>query len=626
MPNLFPDYEMWVDLTTNSIGHRFSTSKEWDALDKAVREYSLDPDNDSLFINLKTATDAFVAKKTAADGVLETSRDEKGMITALRKYVEANPPEMSERELEAAREVIRANKHVLFRTLTNAEIRYKASKKLEMAKTLAEDAKDFRDNLMEIPQVADAAERIQSRFSRPASSAPPAPAQPPGFANPLAGMFKAEWDRMIREICSLGESVPDMILNELKELVGRQVFDAISSAIPYLGTIKEGAAVMNHLKSIATHEVNLYRVRNSKVYVRPGDVEAAFDCVVELLKNERVDLGIELAGSTTTFLAGVGTLGADGGAAQVVTSLAVSGAKLIRTIHSFVSDHIAMTKTNRMLKSAEGAHIPLLETISKFPLLGAYVINKLETSTILELNIMEINQPFFKFMTEHYNRKVESLHTSVARILEESRFEILQIEHARIEEIRLRRSFAESLQQQLTRALQNREYKKNMDAVIRDIPAAAARFHFRQVARQLAEKASILETMLLANMELEREMAALIDIRAMREQREAEINLNKALARSVKNALNTYKDQTTGFRALITSQSDESTAAISAMNSIVNSQNATDLRKLRRLVEYLLKINSKVPEGFHPGMRQLKNPSRLHGLLNSAYQSVMIAR
>jgi hypothetical protein len=658
MPRIFPTEEQWNELAVKTLKQRFRSSTEWDNLDAAVRAYARDQGNDALFQNLKTATEAFVAVKTRADGVFETTRDSNGSITALRAYVADNPPLISEEATEAAKEIIRANKQALFRTLTTAEIRYKSAKKLEMAKSLAEDASEFKDSLMEIPQVASAAESVQGRIqsslpsfgsstssvqggasmnglsSTVSGALPSIPgnvgAQAAGLASQMSGsMFKMDWDRIIRDICSVGEAIPDIVIHEIKEIIGRQLFDAISSAIPYLGTIKEGAAVMNHLKTIAMHEVNTLRVKSARVYTRPGDVQAAINAVIQMLNSERVDLGIDLAGSSATFAAGIGTLGADGGAVQVITSVAVTGAKLIRTIHSFVADHLAMTKTNKMLKSAAGANMPLLETLISFPLLGAYVISTLETSTILELNIMDINQPFFKFLTEHNNKKIETIRTSAVRILEESRFEITQTEQVRLDEIRKRQAFASSLQLQLEEALARR----NMNAVIRDIPAAAAKFQerrearaahvakFTPIAQEAASKLSLLEIMLLANMELEREMAALIDIRAMREQREAEITRNKALAARVQTVLETYKSQTSGFRALITSQSDESTAAIAAMNSLITAQTYGDLNKFRQLVEYLLKVSSRLPEGLNPSLRQLKNPSRLHGLLSPAYQS-----
>lgn len=633
MPQSFPTLEMWDQLQTKTFAHFFRSSREWDNLDAAVRAFSVDQSNEELFQRLKTATEAFVRLKTKQDGVMRTTRDTKGVITALRAYVSENPLEMSDSAIEAAKEVIRANKQALFRTLASAEIRYKSGKKLEMAKALKDDATDFKDSLMEIPQVASAADSLQ-RNSSVSGVMPSIPGnigtQASNMASQVSGsMMKMDWDRIIRDICSVGESIPDVVLHELKEILGRQLFDSISSAIPYLGTIKEGAAVMNSLKTIAMHEVNTYRVHSTRSYARPGDVQSSIDAMLRVLDSERVDLGIELAGSSATFAAGIGTLGADGGAVQVITSVAVTGAKLLRTIYSFVADHVAMTKTNQMLKSAGGTHMTLLETLHKFPMLGAHVIKTLETSTVLEINIMEINQPFFKYMTEQNNQKIQTIRATACRIIEDSRFEILQIEQARLTYERNKQDFASTLQQQLSDAIN----KRNMNAVIRDIPAAAARFQerrdakaahvakFTPIAREAASKLSLLEIMQLANMELEREMAALIDIRAMEEDRQNEIRRNKALAVRVQTVLETYKSQTSGFRSLITSQSDESTAAIAALNSLISATSYTDLMQFRKLVEYLLKVSSKVPQGMNSGLKQLKDPSRLHGLLNPAYQN-----
>jgi len=658
MPRSFPTLEMWDQLQTKTFAHRFRSSTEWDNLDAAVRAFSVDQSNEELFQRLKTATEAFVRLKTAQDGVMRTTRDTNGVITALRAYVSENPLEMSDSAIEAAKEVIRANKQALFRTLASAEIRYKSGKKLEMAKALKDDATDFKDSLMEIPQVASAADSLQRRLPGSSPSASSSSSMIPGssafsgigssvsgvmpsipgnigtqasnMASQVSGsMMKMDWDRIIRDICSVGESIPDVVLHELKEILGRQLFDSISSAIPYLGTIKEGAAVMNSLKTIAMHEVNTYRVHSTRSYARPGDVQSSIDAMIRVLNSERVDLGIELAGSSATFAAGIGTLGADGGAVQVITSVAVTGAKLLRTIYSFVADHVAMTKTNQMLKSAGGTHMTLLETLHKFPMLGAHVIKTLETSTVLEINIMEINQPFFKYMTEQNNQKIQTIRATACRIIEDSRFEILQIEQARLTYERNKQDFASTLQQQLSDAIN----KRNMNAVIRDIPAAAARFQerrdakaahvakFTPIAKEAASKLSLLEIMQLANMELEREMAALIDIRAMEEDRQNEIRRNKALAVRVQTVLETYKSQTSGFRSLITSQSDESTAAIAALNSLISATSYTDLMQFRKLVEYLLKVSSKVPQGMNSSLKQLKDPSRLHGLLNPAYQN-----
>jgi hypothetical protein len=219
-------------------------------------------------------------------------------------------------------------------------------------------------------------------------------------------------------------------------------------------------------------------------------------------------------------------------------------------------------------------------------------------------------------------------------MIEDSRFEIVQSDLATLTYERNKQKFASTLQQQLLDAINKREInKRKMNAVIRDIPAAAARFQerrdaktahvakFTPVAREAASKLSLLEIMQLANMELEREVAALVDIRAMEENRQNESRRNKALAVRVQGVLETYKGQTSGFRSLITSQSDESTAAVAALNSFVNATSHAELLRFRELVEYLLKVGTKAPQGMGPALKQLKDPSRLHGLLNPAYQS-----
>jgi len=629
MYGVFPTVEQWDALNKKTLQHRLKSSTQWDDLDRAVRAFSVDQTSDEKFRQLKAATEAFVRVKTRADGVFHTSRDVTGIISALREYVAENPPSVTATEQAAIREVILANKKALFRGLTGSEIRYKPKQRTEMAKTLKEDAEEFKDSLLEVPAIAKKAESASSSVS--GSVRPATPASLPGGG--AAAQLKNTWDQIIREACSIGDAIPDAVLTELKSIIGQQLFNNLSSAIPYLGTIKEGAAVMTHLKNIAIHERTTYLVRSSTAWTRPGDVQAAVDAMVRTLESERIDLGIELAGSSATFAAGIGTLGADGGTLQVVTSLATTGAKLIRTIYVFVSQHVAMTQANTALKTAAGARMPLLETLHKFPFLGAHAIAVLETSTILDINIADLNQPFFKYLAEDMNRRIETVRTTARRILDDSRFEIVNVDLADAELIRARDTFLDSLQDQLNKALHDRDVRlnrKKMDAVIRDIPAAAAKFQerrdraaheaqFKSIAREAAGKISLLEMLVLANLELEAEMAALIDIRAMEEQRQAELRRNKALATHVQSALKSYKEQTTGFRRFTTRQSDESTAAVQVLSGMVASQSFGDLSRLRQTTEYLLRIMSSVPSGVPRGLSQLKEGSRLHGLLSPAY-------
>jgi hypothetical protein len=87
----------------------------------------------------------------------------------------------------------------------------------------------------------------------------------------------------------------------------------------------------------------------------------------------------------------------------------------------------------------------------------------------------------------------------------------------------------------------------------------------------------------------------------------------------VKQALATYRDQTTGFKSLVTRQSTESTAAIAELTSLVSSTSVQDLSKLQATVEYLLKKPVTDAAAVNRSLAPLKQPSRLFDLLNPAY-------
>jgi|688.fasta_scaffold206510_1 hypothetical protein len=618
----FPTIQMWDEkLKTNKTF--LWSSQAWKDLDAAFRAFSADQTNDALFEKLKTATEAFARKKQGKP----STRLQKGVFEDLSRFVSEEYGAITGEAADSVAEIIRDNKQVLFRALAGAQIAYKSGKRFEMMRQLHGDGEAFKGSL----------DQLKNR------NAPPPPAPSPTIPN-----LPGKWNEIIKETCAVGEAVPDAVISELKTMLGEQLFSGISSAIPVLGTIKEGAAVVTCLQGIASHCKNISTIKSQKKeYTRPGGVDASIDAMMEVLKGQKVDLGIELAGATATFGAGLGdiaTLGLDGGAGQIGASVAVTGAKLLRTIYSFVADHRAMTKTNEMLRSAGSNPMTLVQILKEFPMLGAHVISVLSTSSILEMNIADLHEPFFKYFAEFNRTKIEPIISTARNIVSNSRFEVLRIQLAVNEYEQDRAKFFSTLQQQLSDAINKRaeikqikQNKQNMNAVIKNIPAEAAKFQerrdkaahdkaahkakFTPIAEEAASKLSLLEMMHHANMELESEMARLINIRAMREDRENESRRNKALAVRVQSVLETYKSQTSGFRSLITSQSDESTAAITAMNSLVNATSDAELTRFRNLVEYLLKISTKVPQGMNSGLKQLKDPSRLHGLLNRAYQS-----
>ncbi|MFM8464143.1 MAG: hypothetical protein ACKOA0_08610, partial [Burkholderiaceae bacterium] len=114
---------------------------------------------------------------------------------------------------------------------------------------------------------------------------------------------------------------------------------------------------------------------------------------------------------------------------------------------------------------------------------------------------------------------------------------------------------------------------------------------------------------------------------AEQQQRAAAVLQEKNLAKlrvlqqKVKQVLATYRDQTTGFKSMITRQSKESTDAIAALTPLVSSTSVQDMSLLQGLVEYLLKKPLSDSAPMMNKLVPLKQPSRLYDLLHPAYMS-----
>jgi uncharacterized sporulation protein YeaH/YhbH (DUF444 family) len=139
----------------------------------------------------------------------------------------------------------------------------------------------------------------------------------------------------------------------------------------------------------------------------------------------------------------------------------------------------------------------------------------------------------------------------------------------------------------------------------RELAERQARELAAQQARQLAEQQA-------------RELAEQQQ-RAAAALQEKNLAKLRVLQQKVKQALATYRDQTTGFKSMITRQSKESTEAIAALTPLVSSSSAQDMSKLQGLVEFLLKKPITDEDFARPNLSRLKQPSRLYDLLHPAY-------
>jgi hypothetical protein len=278
-----------------------------------------------------------------------------------------------------------------------------------------------------------------------------------------------------------------------------------------------------------------------------------------------------------------------------ITNAAVSVAKLIYTIRNFVADHIMMTRANKILGMMDTSDNQLLEIMEKFPFIGAHLIATIETSTLIEICGYEINDPFYQLTVRSYNNQLASLRESARDIILNSRFEIVITNDRESEATRK----ALNIASRRAKDLSTQRTRELVDERQRELAAQKAKILAEQQARDLADH--------------QKKMAAFA---ALQEKNLAKL---RVLQKNVKQALATYRDQTTGFKSMITRQSKESTDAIAELTSLTSSTSVQDLSKLQTTVEYLLKKPITDGASVNRLLAPLKQPSRLYDLLHPAY-------
>jgi hypothetical protein len=610
---MLPSYEIWSELTQASIS---SGSNEWKALDAAYKDYSKNPDMQSNRERLETALNTFDQEKIKKYGSAKSDRDAKGALTALRRYLQKKPVELSAVDLRSIDELGWGQRNLIFRALVGARIRYKKGSPLDMAKKLKDDGGDFADKLKEIMP-----------SSSSGGQAPPVGQHVMSAAEQQANSI---WQGILQSITGIAGDLQADAMNALIQAVGQSTYNTIATTIPVLGTVQNGLNILTNLKGIADNELAKHRVDKNRIYTRPGDVQVAINNIQEILSARRVELGIDLAGSVISFSADVASMGIAG----PILGVAQTAAKLVNTIYNFVSDHVAMTRANEKIDEALRSRRLLIDVMNSFPFLGAYALTIAETSTILEFCVLEIGDPFHMILIEYYRSKCDDIISQARSIVTQSRFEIVGISRPDAAILEAHNRLKDNLNEKLQRAVEARDaaaqnfadHKKKMGSVFEEMKArqaakdrAAHQQAFSPVLEQLKQQATMLEMMVMVNDENEREAARLIDIRAMKEAQQQDLIRLQALQQRVKKVLDTYHEQTSGFSGMFTRQSNESTAATQALKPLAESKNPEEMKKLEALVKYLLKKQGAATSPVNTVTQPLKQPSRLFDLLNPAY-------
>ncbi|MCX7215963.1 MAG: hypothetical protein NTZ96_06480 [Burkholderiales bacterium] len=580
---MLPSYDLWKQSTSMaSIG---SGSREWQALDKAYKDFSESQNDQNMRKHLENMLDAFdEAKKkkyasinnalTPGEAEKKSDRDQLGAITALRRYLKNWTKEYTAEDLVGLREVKLAQSQALRRTLSDAKVRYK-SDRIKVGKELGAAAYAAYSSL----------KGLATELKPNASDLNPA-----GWQGDAATV-STEWQNMLRSITGMEGDLQQEVMQALSREIGEKVLADVSGYIPVLGVVKDGFSVFMSMKGIVDNELKIYRNEKARPLTRKGDIQAAITSLQSIFEKQRVSLGIDLAGSVSALVTGA----VSSGMAGPITNAAVSVAKLIYTIRNFVADHIMMTRANKILGMMDTSDNQLLEIMEKFPFIGAHLIATIETSTLIEICGYEINDPFYQLTVRSYNNQLTSLRESARDIILNSRFEIVITNDRESEATRK----ALNIASRRAKDLSTQRTRELVDERQRELAAQKAKILAEQQARDLADH--------------QKKMAAFA---ALQEKNLAKL---RVLQKNVKQALATYRDQTTGFKSMITRQSKESTDAIAELTSLTSSTSVQDLSKLQTTVEYLLKKPITDGASVNRLLAPLKQPSRLYDLLHPAY-------
>jgi hypothetical protein len=580
---MLPSYDLWKQSTSMaSIG---SGSREWQALDKAYKDFSESQNDQNMRKHLENMLDAFdEAKKkkyasinnalTPGEAEKKSDRDQLGAITALRRYLKNWTKEYTAEDLVGLREVKLAQSQALRRTLSDAKVRYK-SDRIKVGKELGTAAYAAYSSL----------KGLANELKPKASDLNPA-----GWQGDAATV-STEWQNMLRSITGMEGDLQQEVMQALSREIGEKVLADVSGYIPVLGVVKDGFSVFMSMKGIVDNELKIYRNEKARPLTRKGDIQAAITSLQSIFEKQRVSLGIDLAGSVSALVTGA----VSSGMAGPITNAAVSVAKLIYTIRNFVADHIMMTRSNKVLGMMDTSDNQLLEIMEKFPFIGAHLIATIETSTLIEICGYEINDPFYQLTVRSYNNQLASLRESARDIILNSRFEIVITNDRESEATRK----ALNIASRRAKDLSTQRTRELVDERQRELAAQKAKILAEQQARDLADH--------------QKKMAAFA---ALQEKNLAKL---RVLQKNVKQALATYRDQTTGFKSMITRQSKESTDAIAELTSLTSSTSVQDLSKLQATVEYLLRKPITDGASVNRLLAPLKQPSRLYDLLHPAY-------
>jgi hypothetical protein len=426
------------------------------------------------------------------------------------------------------------------------------------------------------------------------------------------------------------------------------LFEEVQNCIPYIGTFTEGVQLANTTKQLISTSIIEHETGKFRREVADGAAAFAIGALETMLQRDIEELGLEVACKGASFTCAVISLAGTGTDVPAIAARAASAtAKLMALIHRACRDFNELHAAQTIL--AGGLPVDH-KALKACPFLGLQVIHLCSASDLVGFHIGEFSRANgvgsvgCNHDLDTLLRRASALKQKAFEDVQKSRFrfryspdpttlgDMLKdaVKEHMADLVSVDGSVHEHLEQSLgvPAALAG---QVSIDAEVRDglekrFPSSGQDLDAYKI---VAEFENSLDAILTRRREVEAANVAALDdlVRKMdAENQRIEAGQNQAamnrerrarlekIAAAVTQALNTYSDQTSGFRSLITSQSTESVQASEALRRMAAV--ASPDPALESTVRWLLgKGGSKPPALSVP----LKPGSRFHGLLESAY-------
>lgn len=415
-----PTYDEWMKDTWSLTSPRSAFLK---VLDDAIKTYDSNksPDNKA---KVKTALDRWRFEQSKQGKDWRTSvRNQKQAVSNLYRAVsDQDKRSFTKEEMDALKYIAQAQKLALAKQFATAEIRFKPTTLVGMAQGAGTAWQQFKTGTQSLKQGASTAKGVYGagkgvlggvQQARKGIS-PAMAASAASHAN--FAVIRTKVVELCRALCP--DVDPNHVFSAL-HLGGVESFAA--DVAPFVGIISSGGKAVIGWIGVAKKAYESVDLESRRHAFAPGDPEAAFDAVGELLDRE---IAASAAGATVKTAAFTGkTLGtfADfGSVTGPVIGLLELLATVLQAVVEYVRDFLECRKASKLLKTG-----PLdFRLFVASPILGCYFLVIQDHSTIINFAVGDYGTPNFVFDVERLVRKIDPVLSKARTYIRSSRLEI----------------------------------------------------------------------------------------------------------------------------------------------------------------------------------------------------------